>query len=50
VKCVAWHFGAAIKAELLELVQSHGKMEFEDAEKYLGDLMDQGRLSADLAD
>lgn len=50
LKRPAWHFGAAIKAELLELVQVHGKMDFEAAEEYLRNLMDQGKLSADLAD
>eukprot|EP00980_Cylindrotheca_fusiformis_P013212 scaffold3359_cov123-Cylindrotheca_fusiformis.AAC.16 len=46
----AWNFGTAIKAELLEIVQAHGNMDFEAAEQYLRNLSDQQKLSADLAD
>mmetsp|Transcript_14422 Transcript_14422/g.34917 ORF Transcript_14422/g.34917 Transcript_14422/m.34917 type:complete len:85 (-) Transcript_14422:132-386(-) len=46
----AYAFGATVKAELLDLVQEHGKMTFEESEAYLRGLMDEGRFSADLAD
>ncbi|KAL3939352.1 MAG: hypothetical protein SGBAC_005910 [Bacillariaceae sp.] len=46
----AYAFGATVKAELLDLVQEHGKMTFEESEAYLRRLMDNGRFSADLAD
>lgn len=47
---IAYAFGATVKAELLDLVQEHGKMTFEESEAYLRRLMDNGRFSADLAD
>ena len=43
-------FGCAIEQELLELIQEHGKMDFEGAEAYLRNLIDTGRLLEDLAD
>jgi NADPH-ferrihemoprotein reductase len=42
--------GAAVEAELLEIIQEHGKMDFENAQKYLVKLVEGGRLCEDLAD
>jgi len=43
-------FGAAIEHELLEIIQEHGQMDFEGSEKYLRQLIEDGRLLEDLAD
>ena len=43
-------FGAAIEQEMLEIIKEHGKMSFEEAEQYLRDVMESGRLMEDLAD
>ena len=43
-------FGAAIEQEMLEIIQEEGKMNFDEASKYLKNLVDTGRLCEDLAD
>ncbi|CAJ1954095.1 unnamed protein product [Cylindrotheca closterium] len=45
----AYAFGVTVKAELLDLVQEHGKMTFEESEDHLRTMMDEGRFCADLA-
>lgn len=45
----AYAFGATVKAELLDLVQAHGQMTFEESEAYLRELMEEGRFCSDLA-
>jgi NADPH-ferrihemoprotein reductase len=42
--------GAAVEAELLEIIQEHGNMDFENAQKYFIKLVEDGRLCEDLAD
>jgi sulfite reductase alpha subunit-like flavoprotein len=43
-------FGAAIRKELLNILQEHGNMDFEGAQGYLRKLVETGRLMEDLAD
>jgi sulfite reductase alpha subunit-like flavoprotein len=43
-------FGAAIESAFLDIVQEHGKMDFEGAEHYLRKMIKDGRLMDDLAD
>jgi NADPH-ferrihemoprotein reductase len=42
--------GAAVEKEMLDVLQEHGNMTFEEAESYLRNLAEKGRLLEDLAD
>jgi sulfite reductase alpha subunit-like flavoprotein len=42
--------GAAVEAQLLEIIQEHGNMDLETAQKYLIKLVEGGLLCEDLAD
>jgi sulfite reductase alpha subunit-like flavoprotein len=42
--------GAAVEAELFEIIQEHGNMDLETAQKYLVKLVEEGRLCEDLSD
>lgn len=43
-------FGAAVERELMDLLQQEGKMTWDNAEVYMRNLVEEGRLLEDLAD
>mmetsp|Transcript_22693 Transcript_22693/g.46671 ORF Transcript_22693/g.46671 Transcript_22693/m.46671 type:complete len:733 (-) Transcript_22693:126-2324(-) len=43
-------FGAAIESSFFDIIQEHGKMDFEGAERYLRNMVKNGKLMDDLAD